>query len=115
MQSVLIIVNAPACAGEGIANALQLATAILHQQRETVNLRLYFMSGSLAGCCDAQGNMLASAQVSLQDLVRQGAQLLFCSTHAQATLSAARVHGAGVGSLASLAEWTLAADKVVCF
>lgn len=112
MQSVLIIVHSPACAGDGLANALQLARGIASQQNETVDLRVYFMSGSLAGC--AAGGSDAASEV-LADLLRRGAQLRFCATHPEATAAAARLAGAAVGNLGELAQWTLACDKVVCF
>ena len=43
MQSVLIIVHAPAYGSERMLSALRLATAIVGQESETVDLRLFMI------------------------------------------------------------------------
>ena len=53
----------------------------------------------------------------LEELVRYGAEIRLCRTCAQARgiVDLALIPGVTIGTLTELAEWTLAADKVITF
>lgn len=119
MQNVLIIVNAPAYGSERMLSALRLATAITGQENETVDLRLFMMSDAVtvgvAGqpTADAGGGL----QQMLEGLIRHGVQIRLCRTCAQARgiVDLPLIPGVTIGTLPELAEWSLAADKVITF
>jgi uncharacterized protein involved in oxidation of intracellular sulfur len=119
MQSVLLIVNAPAYGSERMLSALRLATAIATQEVETVDLRLFMMSDAvtvgLAGQVDAQAG--GGLQQMVEELLAHGAQIRLCRTCtlARGIAQPAVIPGVLIGTLAELAEWTLTADKVISF
>ena len=119
MQSILIVVNAPAYGSERMLSALRLATAIATQELETVDLRLFMMSDAvtvgLSGQADAQAG--GGLQQMLEELVAHGAEIRLCRTCALARgiVDKPLIPGVLVGTLVELGEWTLAADKVVSF
>ena len=119
MQTILIIVHAPAYGSERMLSALRLATAIVGQEIETVDLRLFMMSDAvtvgLPGQPDAEAG--GGLQQMLESLFQQGAQIRLCRTCALARgiVDLALIPGISIGTLPELAEWTLAADKVITF
>lgn len=119
MQSVLLIVSAPAYGSERMLSALRLATAIAAQEVETVDLRVFMMSDAVTVGLDGQAGAEAGSglQPMLEDLLRGGVKIRLCRTCAQARglAEALLVPGVLIGTLPELAEWTLAADKVVSF
>jgi uncharacterized protein involved in oxidation of intracellular sulfur len=119
MQSVLFIISAPAYGSERMLSALRLATAIAAQEVETVDLRLFMMSDAVTVGLPNQPTASAGGglQQMLVELVAHGAQIRLCRTCAQARGIAdiELTPGITIGTLTELAEWTLAADKVVSF
>ena len=119
MQTVLIIVHAPAYGSERMLSALRLATAIASQESETVDLRLFMMSDAVTVGLVNQPTALAGGgmQQMLEELVGHGAQVKLCRTCALARGIAelALISGVTIGTLPELADWTLAADKVITF
>ena len=119
VQTVLIIVHAPAYGNERMLSALRLATAIADQEDETVDLRLFMMSDAVTVGLVNQPTAQAGGgmQQMLEELVGHGAQIRLCRTCALARGIAdlALIPGVSIGTLPELAEWTLAADKVVTF
>ena len=119
MQSLLIIVNAPAYGSERMLSALRLATAIATQEVETVDLRLFMMSDAvtvgLAGQVDAQAG--GGLQQMVEELLAHGVQIRLCRTCtlARGIAQPAVIPCVLIGTLAELAEWTLTADKVISF
>lgn len=119
MQTVLIIVHAPAYGSERMLSALRLATALAGQEIETVDLRLFMMSDAVTvglpnqSAADAGGSL----QGMLEELVQHGARVRLCRSCAQArgVVDLALIPGVSIGTLPELAEWTLAADKVISF
>lgn len=119
MQNVLIIVNAPAYGSERMLSALRLATAITGQENETVDLRLFMMSDAVTvglpgqPAADAGGGL----QQMLEGLIRYGVQIRLCRTCAQTRgiVDLPLIPGVTIGTLPELAEWSLAADKVITF
>ena len=119
MQSVLIIVHAPAYGSERMLSALRLATAIVGQESETVELRLFMMSDAVTVGLPNQIGAEAggSLQLMLENLLQQRTQIRLCRTCAQARgiVDSALIPGVSIGTLPELADWTLAADKVITF
>ena len=119
MQTVLIIIHAPAYGSERMLSALRLASAIATQEIETVDLRLFMMSDAVT--VGLPNQPVASAGGGLQqmlvELVDHGAQIRLCRTCAMArgVADLELIPGVTIGTLPELAEWTLAADKVVSF
>jgi uncharacterized protein involved in oxidation of intracellular sulfur len=119
VQSVLIIIHAPAYGSERMLSALRLATAIASQEIETVSLRLFMMSDAVTVGLPNQLSPESgcSLQQMLEELVRLGAQIKLCRTCAQArgVVDRELISGVAIGTLPELAEWTLTADKVISF
>ena len=119
MQSILIIVHAPAYGNERMLSALRLATAIAGQESETVDLRLFMMSDAVTVGLPMQSSAEAGGglQQMLESLVKHGAQIRLCRTCAQTRGIAdlPLIPGVTIGTLPELAEWTLSADKVITF
>ena len=119
MQTVLFIIHAPAYGSERMLSALRLATAIAAQEVETVDLRVFMMSDAVT--VGLPNQPVASAggglQQMLTDLIEHGAQIRLCRTCAQARgiVDLELIPGVLIGTLPELAEWTLAADKVITF
>ena len=118
MQKILIIVHAPPYGSERCLSALRLATALTGQNRERPEIRLFLMSDAvvvgLPNQVDGNGNGL---QGMLELLVREGVAIKLCRTCAMARGLAdlPLLPGVSVGSLPELAEWTMAAEKVITF
>ena len=119
MQSILIIVHAPAYRSERMLSALRLATAIASQEIETVDLSLFMMSDAVTVGLPNQTALEAGGglQQMLEDLVAHGTKIRLCRTCAQARgiVDLMLIPGVVIGTLPELAEWTLAADKVITF
>lgn len=119
MQTILIIVHAPAYGSERMLSALRLATAIASQEIETVDLRLFMMSDAVTVGLPNQATLEAGGglQHMLEDLVAHGTKIRLCRTcaHARGIVDLALIPGVSIGTLPELAEWTLAADKVITF
>lgn len=119
MQTVLIIVHAPAYGSERMLSALRLASAVVGQEIETVDLRLFMMSDAVTVGLPSQPEAAAGGglQQMLENLVQLGAQIRLCRTCALARgiSELALIQGVAIGTLPELAEWTLAADKVITF
>lgn len=118
MQKILIIVNAPPYGSERCLSALRLATALAGSDGERPELRLFLMSDAvvlgLPNQADGAGNGL---QGMIEQLVARGVPIRLCRTCALARGLAELplIPGARIGTLPELAEWTLAADKVITF
>ena len=119
VQTVLFIIHAPAYDSERMLSALRLATAIAAQEIETVDLRLFMMSDAVTVGLPNQPAASAGGglQQMLLELVEHGAQIRLCRTCAQARgiVDLELIPGVTIGTLPELAEWTLAADKVITF
>lgn len=119
MQTVLIIVNAPAYGSERMLSALRLASAIAAQEIETIDLRLFMISDAvivgLPNQLTAEGG--AGLQRMIEELVQHGSQIRLCRTCIQARglIDLSLIPGVTTGTMPELAEWTLAADKVISF
>ena len=119
MQNILIIINAPVCGSERMLSALRLATAIVAQESERLELSIFMMSDAVTVglpnqlVADGGGSM----QSMLEQLLDRGVQIRLCRTCALARGIAdlPLIPGVQIGTLPELAEWTLAAGKVISF
>lgn len=119
MQSVLIIIHAPAYGSERMLSALRLATAIVSQEKETVDLRIFMMSDAVTVGLPNQPDATAGGglQQMIEGLIAHGAQIRLCRTCAVARGlgDLELIPGVTIGTLVELADTALAADKVITF
>jgi uncharacterized protein involved in oxidation of intracellular sulfur len=119
VQTVLIIIHAPAYGSERMLSALRLATSILSQEIETVDLRIFMMSDAVTVGLPNQPEAAAGGglQQMLEHLVEHGAKVRLCRTCALArgVADLPLIPGVAIGTLAELAEVALLADKVITF
>ncbi len=119
MQNILIIVHAPAYGSERMLSALRLATALsVDENADKLSLRIFMMSDAVTVALPAEnGEAGGNLQAMLADLVSQGVQVRLCRTCAltRGIADLVLLPGVTIGTLPELAEWTLAADKVLCF
>jgi len=118
MQKILIIVHAPPYGSERCLSALRLATALASKDGERPEIRLFLMSDAvvlgLPNQVDGSGNGM---QVMLDLLVDEGVPIKLCRTCAMARglIDLPLLPGVSIGTLPELADWTMAADKVITF
>ena len=117
MQSIVIIASGAAYGSESLFNSLRLAIA-LREQDERVALKLFLMSDAvtagLRGQRPAEGYNI---QQMLEILTAQGVPVKLCKTctDGRGITALALADGVAVGTLVELAQWTLAANKVLTF
>jgi uncharacterized protein involved in oxidation of intracellular sulfur len=117
MQKIVIIANGAAYGSESLFNSLRLAIA-LREQNVQPEVKLFLMSDAvtagLRGQNPAEGYNI---QQMLEILTAQGVPVKLCKTCADGRGVSALplVDGVEIGTLVELAEWTLAADKVLTF
>ncbi len=115
-QHILIIANGAPYGSESLFNALRLGIALKEEAK--VDLNLFLMSdavtAALAGQAPAEGYNLRQM---LEILLAQGARIRLCKscTDARGITPLPLVEGIEIGTLPLLAQWTLAADKVLTF
>lgn len=118
MQKILIIVHAAPYGSERCLSALRLATALTGSDNNRPEVRMFLMSDAsglgLPNQVDGSGNGL---QGMVEHLVSEGVAIKLCRTCALARGLAdlPLIPGLSIGTLPELAEWTLAADKVITF
>lgn len=118
MQRILVILHAPPYGSERCLSALRLATALAGKEEAPPEVRLFLMSDAsvlgLPNQVDGTGNSL---QTMVEQLVGLGVSIKLCRTCALARGLAELplITGVSIGTLPELAEWTLAADKVITF
>ena len=118
MQSILMIINAAPYGNERMLSALRLATALSSQEVETVDLRVFMMSDAVTvGLAGQSGSESGGLQSMVEELVARGVHIRLCRTCALARgiVDLNLIRGVSIGILPELAEWTLAADKVITF
>jgi uncharacterized protein involved in oxidation of intracellular sulfur len=117
MTTTLLILNDPPYGTERCFNALRLAGALARREGESVRI---FLMGDAASC--AKRNQKVSqgyynVEVMLGAVARRGGEIGVCGTCMDARgISAEELaQGARRGTLEELADWTLAADRVLVF
>lgn len=116
MQKLLFIINAAPYGNETFFSGLRLALQI--QEQHQAEIKMFLMSDAVvAGLAKQSPTESYHAQQMLEILTAQGAQVKLCKTCANArgisTLPLAE--GVEIGTLIELADWTMAADKVLNF
>ena len=115
-QEILIIANGAPYGSESLFNAMRLGIAL--NEQEGVILKIFLMSdavgAALTGQSPAEGYNLRQM---LEILLAQGTLIRLCKscTDARGISSLPLIEGIEIGTLPLLAQWTLAADKVLTF
>ncbi|WHP29608.1 DsrE/DsrF/TusD sulfur relay family protein [Trabulsiella odontotermitis] len=116
MQRIVIIANGAAYGSESLFNSLRLAIALCEQQE--LDLKLFLMSDAvtagLRGQKPAEGYNI---QQMLEILTAQNVPVKLCKTctDGRGITTLPLIDGVAIGTLVELAQWTLAADKVLTF
>jgi uncharacterized protein involved in oxidation of intracellular sulfur len=116
MQRIVIIANGAAYGSESLFNSLRLAIALREQQE--LDLKLFLMSDAvtagLRGQKPAEGYNI---QQMLEILTAQNVPVKLCKTctDGRGITTLPLIDGVEIGTLVELAQWTLAADKVLTF
>jgi uncharacterized protein involved in oxidation of intracellular sulfur len=117
MSTTLLILNEPPYGNERSYNGLRLAIALAKTEGQQVRV---FLMGDAVACAKA-GQKVPQGYYNVADMlgmvVRRGAEVGVCGTciDARGITEAELAEGARRGTMAQLAEWTLAADKVLVF
>ena len=117
MQKIVIIANGAAYGSESLFNSLRLAIALADQEPQP-QLQLFLMSDAvtagLRGQKPAEGYNI---QQMLEILTAQGIAVKLCKTctDGRGITDLPLIDGVAIGTLVELAQWTLAADKVLTF
>ncbi len=117
MQKGLIIIHAAPYGSERCLSGLRLATALAGSDAKP-ELRVFLMSdATVLGLPNQVDGATNGLQGMVETLVNHGAIIRSCRTCALARGLAELPHipGVAIGTLAELAEATLAADKVITF
>lgn len=116
MTTTLFVLNDAPYGSERAYNALRLAGALAGKEDQQV--RLFLMADAVA--CAKAGQTVPEGYYNLQlmlgKVLRKG-EVALCGTcmDARGLSDAEVVDGARRGTLAQLADWTAAADKVLVF
>jgi uncharacterized protein involved in oxidation of intracellular sulfur len=119
MQKILMIVHAPPYGSERVLSALRLATALLGQEEERVDLSIFMMSDAVTvglpnqPAAEAGGGL----QQMLEHLIERGAVVRLCRTCALArgVADLSLIPGVAIGTLSEMAAAAVEADKVITF
>ena len=116
MGTVLFILNEAPYGSERTYNALRLAGTIA--SRDEAQARVFLMADAVG--CAKSGQRVPTGyynvQVMLDKVIKRG-EVALCGTcmDARGITEAELVDGARRSTMAELADWTLAADKVLVF
>ncbi|WP_318377806.1 DsrE/DsrF/TusD sulfur relay family protein [Enterobacter sp.] len=116
-MQIVIVANGAAYGSESLFNSLRLAIA-LREQDPSITLRLFLMSDAvtagLRGQKPAEGYNI---QQMLEILTAQDVPVKLCKTctDSRGITDLPLIDGVAIGTLVELAQWTLAADKVLTF
>lgn len=116
MTSTLFILNDAPYGNERAYNALRLAAAVAGKEGQQV--RMFLMADAVT--CAKRGQKVPegyyNAELMLGKIVRKG-EVLLCGTcmDARGLRADELMEGVQRGTLAQLADWTAATDKVLVF
>ena len=117
MSTTLFILNDPPYGSERSYNGLRLAIALAKTEGQHVRV---FLMGDAASCAKA-GQKVPQGYYNVGDMLgmvaRRGGEIGVCGTcmDARGMTEPELAEGARRATMAQLAEWTLAADKVLVF
>lgn len=115
-MNILIVINDAPYGTEAAFNGLRLARA-LYKEHDDIDLNIFLM-GDAVGCAVA-GQSTPDGYYNIERMlsmaIRKGATTHLCGTcmKARGVEESDLIDGAAVGSMKSLAQWTLAADNVI--
>ena len=118
MQNILIVCTGAPYGSESLFNALRLALALKEQEQCPVELRLFLLSDAVTAALNGQQPAEGyNLRQMLEILLAQGTRIRLCKscTDARGITPLPLVEGIEIGTLPLLAQWTLAADKVLTF
>jgi len=119
MQKILMIVHAPPYGSERVLSALRLATALVSQEEERVDLSVFMMSDAVTVALPNQATADAGGglQQMIENLVAHEVIVRLCRTCAVARglEGLALIPGAAIGTLVEMASAAIEADKVITF
>lgn len=119
MQKILMIVHAPPYGSERVLSALRLATALVSQEEERIDLSIFMMSDAVTVGLPNQPSAEAGGglQQMIENLVEHGATIRLCRTCAVARGLAelTLIPGVAIGTLTEMASAAIEADKVITF
>ena len=115
-MKILIIINDAPYGTEAAFNGLRIART-LYKEQDDIDLNIFLM-GDAIGCAvsgQSTPNGYYNIERMLQMVMRKGATVHLCGTcmKARGVEENDLIDGAKVGSMSSLAQWTLEADKVI--
>ena len=116
-QNIVIIIHAAPYGSERCLSGLRVAGA-LAARGDVAGVRVFLMSDATVAALphqdDGAGNMIGTL---VEELVGAGAAVRLCRTCVQARglSQLPLIEGVGIGTLADLGDWVLAADKVITF
>lgn len=116
-MNALIVVNDPPYDTERAYNGLRLAIELA--KREGNSVRVFLMGGAVA--CARSGQQTAKGFYNMENMLRafvgRGGAVGLCGTcmDARGLAEAEIVAGARRSSMEELADWTIAADRVLTF
>ncbi|MBI2308322.1 MAG: DsrE family protein [Rhodocyclales bacterium] len=119
MQKILMIVHAPPYGSERVLSALRLATALVAQEDERVDLAIFMMSDAVTAGLPKQAAAESGGglQQMIEHLLGQGASVRLCRTCAVArgVAELELIPGVAIGTLVDMAAAAVEADKVITF
>ena len=116
-QKIVLIVHAAPYGSERCLSALRVATA-LRGHDDKPEVKVFLMSdATVVGLPNQHDGAGSGLQAMVEHLVAEGVSVRLCRTCALARGLAelTLIAGVEIGTLPELAEWTLAADKVITF
>ena len=116
-QKIVIIVHAAPYGSERCLSALRVATALAGHDTQP-EVKVFLMSdATVVGLPHQHDGAGTGLQAKVESLVADGVTIKLCRTCALARGLAdlTLIAGVSIGTLPELAEWTLAADKVLTF
>lgn len=115
-QSIVVIASGAPYGRESLFNALRLSLTLA--EREGVILKLFLMSDAVTAALPDQAPVEGyNLRQMLEILLAQQVPVRLCKTCAdgRGLNRIPLVEGVQIGTLSELADWTLAADKVLTF
>ena len=115
-QQIVVIANGAPYGSESLFNALRLAIAL--NEQGGASLKLFLMSDAVtAGLRGQKPGEGYNIQQMLEILTAQNVPVKLCKTctDGRGITTLPLIDGVAVGTLVELAQWTLAADKVLTF
>lgn len=116
-QNIVILIHAAPHGSERCLSGLRVAAA-LASRADVAGVRVFLMSDATVAALPHQSDGAGNAITTLvQELVAAGSPVLLCKTCAAARglMQLPLLDGVGIGTLADLGDWVLAADKVLTF